>query len=248
MINWDEIKIRCSAIGCIMTEPQSKEARLRGELSKTAKTYLKQLYAELKYGRTRDIQSKYTDKGKLAEGEAIEMLSFLDDADYEKNQIRFENDFLSGIPDIAIIGVKAIDNKSSWDLFTHLAFAQAELEKEYEWQIKGYMELTDAPIGEVSRCLVNTPESIIEDEARRMLYKMNVISEESPEFKEAYREIIHNMTFDDIPYEQRRIKWTFERDETEMQPVYERVIKCREWLKEFDEYMMNQNKTLTAFS
>jgi hypothetical protein len=248
MINWDEIKIRCSAIGYVMVEPQSKEARLRGELSKTAKTYLKQLYAELKYGRTRDIQSKYTDKGKLAEGEAIEMLSFLDDADYEKNQIRFENDFLSGIPDIAIIGVKAIDNKSSWDLFTHLAFAQAELEKEYEWQIKGYMELTDAPIGEVSRCLVNTPESIIEDEARRMLYKMNVISEESPEFKEAYREIIHNMTFDDIPYEQRRIKWTFERDETEMQPVYERVIKCREWLKEFDEYMMNQNKTLTAFS
>ena len=58
MTNWDETLIRCSSIGALMTEPKEKAAREAGELSKTAKTHLKSVYIQEKYGRIKDIVTK----------------------------------------------------------------------------------------------------------------------------------------------------------------------------------------------
>jgi hypothetical protein len=46
-----------------MTEPQSKAAKDAGELSKTAKSHLLDVYIAEKYGRKRDIQTKQMRKG-----------------------------------------------------------------------------------------------------------------------------------------------------------------------------------------
>ena len=57
-------------------------------LPQTAKSYLKKYYAYLKYGKwsaALDKGNKYTNKGKLAEGDSIELLSVLDKIELEKN-------------------------------------------------------------------------------------------------------------------------------------------------------------------
>jgi hypothetical protein len=57
------MKIRCSAIGKIMTNPKTK-----GEsLSQTTKTYLQELAVEEIYGIRKEFSSRYTDKGNEVE-------------------------------------------------------------------------------------------------------------------------------------------------------------------------------------
>ena len=106
-----ELKIRCSAIGKIMSNPRSK-----GELlSATTKTYIKELVLEHKYGIKKEINSRYLDKGNQVEDMAIELaeqalgLGFV-----FKNELYFENDHLTGTPDI-ITDTLIVDVKSSWN-------------------------------------------------------------------------------------------------------------------------------------
>ncbi len=58
MIDFSKTLIRSSSVGYLMTEPQSKAAKDAGELSKTAKSHLLDVYIAEKYGRKRDIQTK----------------------------------------------------------------------------------------------------------------------------------------------------------------------------------------------
>ncbi len=70
MINAQNFKISCSAIGKIMTSPKSKTA----VLSETCKTYCKDWVTEQIYGRSKDFTSKQTDKGNKTEFDAVELL------------------------------------------------------------------------------------------------------------------------------------------------------------------------------
>ena len=57
------MKIRCSAIGKIMTSPRTK-----GELlSETAKSYVQDLFKEKELGISKEFWSRYTDKGNECE-------------------------------------------------------------------------------------------------------------------------------------------------------------------------------------
>ncbi len=108
------MKIRCSAIGRIMTSPRSK-----GEvLSQTTKSYIKELVLEHKYGIRKEINSRYLDKGNMVENESIELTERVLDLDLiVKNESYFENEFICGTPDI-IMGDTIIDVKSSWSAHT----------------------------------------------------------------------------------------------------------------------------------
>jgi len=57
------MKIRCSAIGKIMTNPRSKSE----VLSQTTKSYIQELALEHLYGIKKDFNSRYTDKGNEVE-------------------------------------------------------------------------------------------------------------------------------------------------------------------------------------
>jgi hypothetical protein len=88
-------KIRCSAIGKIMTNPRTK-----GELlSQTAKTYIEEEVLRAKYGIIKTFSSRYTDKGNLVEDEAIEMASnALELGFLYKNHEHFRKRLLDGNP------------------------------------------------------------------------------------------------------------------------------------------------------
>jgi len=246
-MNWSDTLIRCSSIGNLMTEPKDKAAKDAGELSKTAKTHLKNVYIQEKYGREKDIVTRQMQKGIEVEEDSITLLSRVQKKMLYKNEERLYNDYITGLPDIfegkSIHESDSItDIKSSYDLFTFMSNIGEPLDSSYYYQLQGYMALSGAKIAYIAYCLVNTPAHIIESEKYYLLKKMDVISEESPEFIKEAMKIDKNMTFDDIPKEERVLIFTVERDDLIISKIYNKVLKAREYLREFEQIHTNFNQ------
>lgn len=212
-------------------------------LSETAKSHLKKLYGYQKYGKwcaATDKGTKYTNKGTIAENDSLALLSKVKGINLVKNDERLNNDFLTGIPD-AFIGesiYKAgyiIDVKTSWDIETFLVNLGRPLYSLYWWQIQGYLAITGAQVGEVAYCLVNTPQSLINNEIYKLKDRMDVVTDQDPKFLAKEMELINNLMFDDIPEQDRILRFLVERDDEAIQKVYNRVEKCREYLIEIEQ-------------
>ena len=214
-------KIRCSAIGKIMTNPRTK-----GELlSQTAKTYIEEQVISDKYGIKKQFYSRYTDKGILVEDDAIKLVSDILDLGFTwKNEEHFTNDFMTGTPDVNTDTV-LLDVKSSWDATTFPFFATEIPTKDYYYQLQGYLELTGKTRALLCYCLVNTPEEMVEDEVRRAHWNANLL-EESIDLRD---EVQKRHNFDHIP-DNRRVKvFEVEKDEKVIEAIKERVELCREY-------------------
>jgi hypothetical protein len=241
MINFSETLIRASSVGYLMTDPQSKADKEAGMLSKTAQRHLLDVYIAEKYGRKRDIQTKQMKKGIEVEDQSIELLNKYWGTSYSKNQDRYTNGFITGHPDILDSG-KVVDIKSSYDLWTFLGNLPDKLDSLYYWQLMSYMWLTGATKGHIAYCLSNTPFGIVEQEKRYLLNRMDVISEESPEYVKEVNKLEFNMTFDDIDIAERVLVFTVERNEDDIVRIQNRVEKAREFLHEIELTHLNFNK------
>lgn len=213
-------------------------------LSDTCIEYLMEEYAWRIAGKkcvSKEMDIEFTQKGRLVEEDSITMISRVDKMLYEKNTERVSNDFLSGEPDIFIGPIimqakKIIDIKSLWDYPGFLKKINSPLENGHADQLGGYGDITGATDLSVAYCLANTPETIINDYKRRLFYRMNVATDEAPEYKRACEEMEKSMRFDDIPIEKRVHKIKVEPFTKErQQAIYDRVKVCREWLQIFDE-------------
>lgn len=151
------LKIRCSSLSKIMTEPKSKSETL----SVGAKTYIEDLAKEFVYGYQKVVTSKEMEKGTLVEPHSIALINDVCFTSYEKNTERRENEWLTGECDIYVPGVKIIDVKSPWSLATFPATVFAGQDKDYEWQGRGYMMLWNVDEFEINYCMVNTPDELI---------------------------------------------------------------------------------------
>lgn len=214
-------KIRCSAIGKIMTNPRTK-----GELlSQTAKTYIEEEVLRAKYGVIKPFYSRYTDKGNIVEGEAIEMASkALEIGLIWKNEEHFTNDFLTGTPDVNTDTI-LLDVKSSWDATTFPFFATEIPTKDYYYQLQGYMELTGKTEALLVYCLVNTPIEMVEDEIRRAHWNAHLLEEDL----DLRDEILKRHVFDHIPLNRRVKVFKVEKDEQVINEIKDRVELCREY-------------------
>jgi hypothetical protein len=239
-MNWNETLIRASSVGYLMTEPVTKADKEAGVLSKTAQKHLIEVYISEKYGRKRDIQTKQMKKGIEAEQDSIDLLSMYLKLPFSKNEERFKNDFITGLPDI-INGDTIIDIKSSYDLWTFLGNIPDKLDNLYYWQMQSYMWLTGTRKATIAYCLVNTPESIIQQEKYYLLKKMDVISEESPEFIKEAMKVEFNMTFDDISINERILTFNVNRSEDDILRIENKVLKARMFLQELEQTHLNFN-------
>jgi hypothetical protein len=231
-MTFENTLIRCSSLSCLFTEPQSKEDKAAGKLSKTAKSHLIEVYARALWGVDKDIVTKQMKKGTDAEEDGITLLSLVDKREmYVKNDERKENEWISGHADV-VEGDLITDLKLSWDAYTFLPNLTEPLSKVYEYQVQGYMYLWDKPRARVSYCLVDTPEHIIQGELYRLLRSMNVVSEESPEYLEAAEKLVRSMKFSHIPPEHRVIHKFVDRNEEIIKQIPEKVAKAREYLAE----------------
>ena len=215
--------VRCSSLGKLMTEPRSKSE----VLSQTAKSYIEDLFNELEFGYRKEFSSRYTDKGLEMEDEAIQFASEQFDWDFVvKNTERFTNDYITGEPDINTDSLLA-DIKCSWSLDTYPMFEAKMKNKDYYWQLQGYMWLTGKTEAELVYCLMNTPLQIVEDEVRRAHWKAGLIDEDIDLRHEV--QLKHN--YDNIPSKLRVKRYIVERDEKAIEKIIEKVEIAREYYK-----------------
>jgi hypothetical protein len=204
-----------------MTNPRTK-----GELlSQTAKTYIEEQVLRAKYGVIKTFSSRYTDKGNLVEDEAIEMASnALEMGFLYKNHEHFENEWLTGTPDVNTNDI-LLDVKSSWDATTFPFFATEIPTKDYYYQLQGYLELTGKTEALLVYCLVNTPIQMVEDEIRRAHWAAQLLEEDY----DLRDEVLKRHNFDHIPLNRRVKVFKVEKDEQVVNEIKERVELCREY-------------------
>jgi hypothetical protein len=151
------MKIRCSSLPKIMTNPRVKSE----VLSETAKSEMIKIAKEDFYGYSSQMTNKYVEKGIEVEDKSIELLSLVKFAQYTKNKVRLHNDFLTGECDINDEkNDEIIDIKSSWSLETFPALPSDINIKDYEMQLRGYMMLYERSKASVCYCMVSTPEGL----------------------------------------------------------------------------------------
>jgi hypothetical protein len=204
-----------------MTDPRTKSETL----SETAKSYIQDLFKERELGIYKEFSSRYTDKGLEMEDEAIQFASEVLNWDFVvKNEVRFNNEWLTGEPDINTDNLLA-DIKCSWSGSTFPLFDETLKNKDYYYQLQGYMMLTGHDTSELVYCLMNTPHQIVEDEVRRQHWKLNLIDEDL-EVRQAVQEM-HN--FDQIPNNLRVKRFIVQKDEAAQEKIKERVEVAREY-------------------
>lgn len=197
-----KFKCRASQIGSIMTN-----SRTKGQLSKTTLSYVDEWLKEQIYNRRKEISSKYLDKGNAVEDESIDFLASVQDYGFLiKNEQHFENDFLTGTPDV-ITKDEVIDLKNSWDCFTFPLFAKELPNKDYWWQLQGYMALTGLSKAKLVYTLMNTP-------------------------KEVNFGTVDN--YDDIDVKYRIKSFEIARDEEAIESIYKRVLEIREYINKLN--------------
>lgn len=176
-----EIKIRCSELGKIMTNPTKKEIESGEVLSKGAKTYLRQRAKQLFFEYTTEIDSKYIDKGNAVEQECIDLYNAVHFTNYEKNTVRKTNEFLTGECDIDSDDV-ILDAKSSWSLETFPATVDEAKQKSnaslYEYQGRGYMMLYNRNAFELFYGMVSTPSEMLKDWDNHSIHLVDHIAPE----------------------------------------------------------------------
>jgi hypothetical protein len=215
--------VRCSSLGKLLTEPRSKSE----VLSQTAKSYIEGLFNELEFGYRKEFSSRYTDKGLEMEDEAIQFASEQFDWEFVvKNTERFTNDYITGEPDINTDSLLA-DIKCSWSLDTYPMFEAEMKNKDYYWQLMGYLWLTGKTQAELVYCLMNTPLQIVEDEVRRAHWKAGLIDEDI----DLRHEVQTKHNYDNIPSKLRVKRYIVERDEKAIEKIIEKVEIAREYYK-----------------
>lgn len=221
---FDKQLFRCSSLGRLMTNDRSGKG-----MGLTAQSYLKELYMELKFGIRKDFINKFVEKGLSAEDDSIALYSSVKDSFFTKNDEWFKNDYISGTPDI-ITDEIVVDIKTSWDASTFPMLENELPNKNYFYQVQGYMWLTGLQKASIAYCLIDTPHQLLEDEKRRAAWKIGATTDISPEFIELCEHIDKNHTFSHIPKELRVKEFFVDRDEKVIEQIQARVIEARKYL------------------
>ena len=159
-----------SALGKLMTAPKLKSE----VLSETAKSEIRKIAKEQFFGFSSSITTKPMMKGKDWEEESIALVNQVRGTFYVKNKERFENEFLTGEPDI-ILDHSIIDIKTSWSLETWPATPHEGMNKDYEWQLMAYCWLLNKSHAELIYCMIDTDDSLLNDWDNRFIHKVSHI-------------------------------------------------------------------------
>lgn len=214
-----KFKIRCSQIGNIMGK--------KG-LGQTGLNYLDIWAKEQLYSRKKEFTSKYTIKGNINEDESIDFVSdFLNLGFIVKNEKHFENDYLTGTPDVILPNL-LIDVKNSWDCFTFPFFADKIPNDDYFYQAQGYMELTGINKFKLIYTLTDTPFYLIEHEFKRYCYTNGYELEDT----DLLEKFVEKMTYKDIPIEKKIKIFDIEKDTNCINLIKSRVEECQQIINE----------------
>lgn len=203
-----------------------------------AKSYCEQWYLEKKYNRKKEWYSNKVEKGLRVEPIGIKMLSSFEGVELSKNDEWFDNKFIEGTPDV-IFNDTVADIKSSWDIFTFPWFEKELPNKDYYWQLQGYMDIAKINKAFIAYCLIDTPNPIIQLELKKLYYASGGVADEwTPEINE---QLAENFKFSDIPEMDRIKKFEVLKNQPDIQRIYERVEMCRKYID-----TLKENKEVLA--
>jgi hypothetical protein len=215
---------------------EKQEERLQELISKRdappalqdgAKTYCQQWLKEQLYGRYISFSSKYTEKGIECEQQGIELLAeMMNYGMIAKNEQHFENDWITGTPDI-ILSEWVEDIKCPWQFSTFPLFDTTLPNSDYYWQMQGYMLLTGKDKAAVNYCLIDAPEHLIDREARYVSLKAGFEEVEM----ELYDEVYRKMTYSDVDNSLKFKRFELQRDEKAIQAIKTMVELCRQYIQ-----------------
>lgn len=191
------------------------------ELSDTAKSWVDKIWRKREKDVEEFLSNKYIEKGLSEEESGISLLSDVDGNLYKKYVgEKFDNGVFNGTPDI-LFEDYVDDVKSSWSLET---FMNAQMTDLYYGQLQVYMELTGKRKARLRYCLVDTPDKLIEDEKRRVQWKLGIQDPDAEEHRPIFQRIETNMTFSDDRFTQEERVKTFEieYDEKYIKELYNR--------------------------
>ena len=220
-----DFKIRCSSIGKIMTDPRSKSEAL----SETTKTYCRQWLTEKVYGRRIEVTSKQMDKGTTMEGVAIDFAANIVEpsALWFKNEERFSDQCMAGTPDV-LTDTHVFDIKCPWSFATFPLFETELPNKDYFWQLQGYMALTGRQSAAILYVLTDAPEHILNDEARKLSYQRGL----GGNTDETIEEVRHLLTYPDVAETLKFKRFDVARDDAAIEKIRDRVEACRGYIAE----------------
>jgi hypothetical protein len=206
-------------------------------LSSGCISYLLELWIEVKYGRRKEIKSKYLSKGITQEELSLTMLSKLHNYFYLKNSTRYKNDWIQGEFD-TFRGEDPMraeiiwDVKNAYDIFTFTSNRKSEdVDTNYWWQGQGYMDLLLCDKYGLAYTLNDTPDALYEKEVVNLWWSLGCPDRESDYFISQERALYMNHHYDDIPIEERVIEIKFDRDENAAAKAHERIDMCRGYMQ-----------------
>jgi hypothetical protein len=207
------MKWRPSQLGKLMTNSRSKSELL----SETAKSEIRKIAKQDFFGYELNIKTKPMIKGTDWEHEGIKLLNDVRFTNkYVKNNLRVENDYMSGCCDI-ITDDLIIDIKSSWSLDTFPATPSEGENSDYEWQGRAYMWLYDRPAFELVYTMYTTPDDLLTEWDNLSIHRVN-----------------------HIPMHHRVTVLSYERDTAIEEQIKERLIACSEYYAQYVNELNNK--------
>lgn len=195
-----------------MTNSRSKSE----VLSETAKSEIRKIAKQDFYGYNLEVKTKPMIKGTEWEQEGINLLNNVRFTNYTKNNLRVENDYMSGCCDI-ITDDLIIDIKSSWSLDTFPATPSEGESSDYEWQGRAYMWLYDRPAFELVYTMYTTPDELLTEWDNLSIHRV-----------------------DHIPMSHRVTVLSYERDIEKEEDIRERLIYCNEYYSKYINELNNK--------
>jgi hypothetical protein len=205
-----------------------------GKLVDGNKTYCETWLKEQLYERKKEFTSKTTEKGNIVEDNSIDFIGeMLELGIVFKNEKHFEDEYMTGTPDI-ILPDLIIDAKNSWDCFTFPLFEKELPTKDYYWQAQGYMNLTGIDKYKVIYVISDTPENLIEKEVY-FWCRNNGYNELDLDVLEQFKK---KMTYSEIPNNLKIKVFDIEKNIEDIQKIKDKVLLCREYIDELKKILI----------
>lgn len=221
-------------------------------ISKANENVLRTIYSREKYKKYPQSSSKDYSlqivNGTMSEKVSLELSREVLDRKIKVSKDKISNDHLKGIIDgytgrtvYKANHIYEIKTAANYETFLNNANSEKE-RSDYYWQVMGYLSITGAKKGTIIHTCVSYHPDIITQEIGRYLAKIRGLNIPSEIVDKSINRIRNNMTFDDIPKNQRVATFTVERNEQEIELIRKKVLSFRIWLNDFEKKCLEMNK------
>lgn len=232
MKNFDNLLIQCSMVNYIMG------------VKKESKSYLYDLYSHYKYGiRPKMLGGQQVDRlvrGNLSEKDSATLASIVTGEQYYRVKKKVSSEYLTGSVDLLDTdnyetATKIIDIKTISKLELLPKRLDMGAEKSNIVQLQAYLALTGKEKGELIYCLPKYSDGIIAQQKDLLFLKMCKDGIESEKFLTKWAITESKLKFEDIPPQDRVIRFTYKRDEKLIAEIHDSVVWARNYLNKLQD-------------